>query len=89
MNTIFNGKRLTVPVQATSGRPDSNTLATQLSELARAMRGACIQIFGIPDYERYVGHMTLRHPFDPILSRRAFFMLSIDRKYGRNGPRCC
>jgi uncharacterized short protein YbdD (DUF466 family) len=89
MKSIFNGKRLTVPVQATSGRPGSDTLATQLSELARTMRGACRQMFGIPDYERYVGHMTSRHPSDPILSRREFFILSIDRKYCRNGPRCC
>jgi len=89
MKTIFNGKRLTVTVQATSCRPGSNTLATQLSELARTMRGACMQMFGIPDYERYVGHMASRHPSDPILSRREFFILSIDRKYCRNGPRCC
>ncbi|MGT2472029.1 YbdD/YjiX family protein [Paraburkholderia terrae] len=89
MKSIFNGKRLTVPGQATSGRPGSNTLATQLSDFARTMRGACIQMFGIPDYERYVGHMASRHPSDPILSRREFFILSVDRKYCRKGPRCC
>lgn len=89
MKTIFNCKRLAVPVQATNRRPSSNTLATQLSELARTMRGACMQMFGIPDYERYVGHMASRHPSDPILSRGEFFILSMDRKYGRNGPRCC
>ncbi|MBP0588256.1 YbdD/YjiX family protein [Paraburkholderia sp. LEh10] len=89
MKTIFNCKRLAVPVQATNGRPSSATLATELSELARTMRGACMQMFGIPDYERYVGHMASRHPFDPILSRREFFILSMDRKYCRNGPRCC
>jgi len=89
MKAIFNCKRLAVPVQATNRRPSSNTLATQVSELARTMREACLQMFGIPDYERYIGHMALRHPADPILSRSEFFVLSMDRKYCRNGPRCC
>ncbi|MFM0696801.1 YbdD/YjiX family protein [Paraburkholderia graminis] len=46
-------------------------------------------MFGIPDYERYIEHMASRHPCDPLLSRREFFIWSIDRKYCRNGPRCC
>jgi len=25
----------------------------------------------------------------PVLSRRDFFAQAIDRKYGKNGPRCC
>jgi uncharacterized short protein YbdD (DUF466 family) len=89
MKTIFNGKLVAVPVQATNVHPGSTVLATRLSVLARTMRGACRQMFGIPDYERYVGHMASHHPCDPLLSRREFFIRSIDRKYCRNGPRCC
>jgi uncharacterized short protein YbdD (DUF466 family) len=90
MKTNFNGKLAAVPVQAANGdRPGSSALATRLSELARTMRGACMQMFGIPDYERYAEHMASHHPCDPLMSRREFFTRSIDRKYGRNGPRCC
>ena len=55
----------------------------------RAVRAACRQVFGIPDYERYVAHMAAQHPADPVLGRREFFAQAIDRKYGRSGPRCC
>ncbi len=46
-------------------------------------------MFGIPDYERYTAHMAAKHPGEPLLSRRDFFAQSIDRKYGKSGPRCC
>jgi uncharacterized short protein YbdD (DUF466 family) len=72
---------------AASARGD----ATQhtLRDRARAVRQACRQIFGIPDYERYLAHMSAEHPGEPLLSRREFFIQSIDRKYGKSGPRCC
>ncbi len=89
MKTIFNGKLAAVPVRDANADAPSNTLGTRLTEFARTMRGVCTQMFGIPDYERYIGHMALRHPSEPLLSRREFFIWSIDRKYCRNGPRCC
>ncbi len=89
MKTIFNGKLVAVPVRLANAAAVSNALGTQLSELARTMRGACAQMFGIPDYERYIEHMASRHPCDPLMSRREFFIWSIDRKYCCNGPRCC
>jgi uncharacterized short protein YbdD (DUF466 family) len=55
----------------------------------RAARQACRQVFGIPDYERYLEHMALHHAGQPVLSRREFFARSIDAKYGKSGPRCC
>jgi uncharacterized short protein YbdD (DUF466 family) len=48
-----------------------------------------MQMFGMPDYERYVEHMASRHPGDPLMSRGEFFTWAVDRKYCRNGPRCC
>jgi uncharacterized short protein YbdD (DUF466 family) len=69
--------------------PDDAAPRTRLRELAQAARSACRQVFGIPDYERYASHMALRHPQCPVLSRREFFAQAIDRRYGRNGPRCC
>ena len=55
----------------------------------RAVSQACRQVFGIPDYERYLDHMALHHAGEAVLSRREFFARSIDAKYGRSGPRCC
>jgi uncharacterized short protein YbdD (DUF466 family) len=60
-----------------------------LREYARALRQGCRQMFGIPDYERYIAHMAAQHPGDTLLSRRDFFAQTIDRKYGKSGPRCC
>jgi len=62
---------------------------SRLREYARTLRQGCRQVFGIPDYERYVAHMAAQHPGEPVLSRRDFFAQSIDRKYGKSGPRCC
>ena len=33
--------------------------------------------------------MLPTHPGAPVLSEREFFARDIDRRYGRNGPRCC
>ena len=78
---------------APAGAPTADVAAgaprARLRAYARALRQGCRQVFGIPDYERYVVHMAEHHPGAPLLSRRDFFAQSIDRKYGKSGPRCC
>ena len=56
---------------------------------ARGIGQVCRQLFGIPDYERYLAHAASRHPGETVLSRRDFFAQAIERKYGKSGPRCC
>ena len=58
-------------------------------ERVRGIRQICRQMFGIPDYERYLAHAAARHPGAPVLSRRDFCAQAIERKYGKSGPRCC
>jgi uncharacterized short protein YbdD (DUF466 family) len=58
-------------------------------ERLRGVAAVCRQIFGIPDYERYLRHMRTRHPQAPVLSERDYHANATDRKYGRNGSRCC
>jgi len=53
------------------------------------IRQACRQLFGIPDYDRYLAHVRANHPDEPILSEREFHALAIDRRYGGMSPRCC
>jgi uncharacterized short protein YbdD (DUF466 family) len=58
-------------------------------ERARNLCSACRQVFGMPDYERYLTHAAERHPGAPVLTRSDFFVQAIERKYGKGGARCC
>ena len=61
------------------------------SERAR-WRGFCIacrQVFGMPDYERYLAHAATLHPGAPVLTRGEYFEQAIQRRYGGGGARCC
>ena len=58
-------------------------------ERVRGIRQICRQMFGIPDYERYLAHAAEHHPGAPLQSRRDFCAQAIERKYGKSGPRCC
>lgn len=68
---------------------ERSTLRSRLLDRFHAVRQGYLQVFGIPDYERYVAHMASHHPGEAVLSRREFYRRAIDRKYGRSGPRCC
>jgi uncharacterized short protein YbdD (DUF466 family) len=74
---------------ATDAVAGGDALRARLRVLARNIRQAYLQVFGIPDYERYVAHRTAHHPGEPLLSRQKFSAQAIDRKYRGNGPRCC
>jgi uncharacterized short protein YbdD (DUF466 family) len=82
-----------------SPREESSREATAVSRVMR-LRGrlaavaaqterAYLQIFGIPDYARYLAHAAVHHPGEPPLSRREFCARAIERKFGRSGPKCC
>ena len=60
-----------------------------VSGRAHGIGQICRQLFGIPDYERYLAHAAEHHPGAPVLSRRDFCAQAIERKYGKSGPRCC
>ena len=64
-------------------------LRSRLIETAGQVRRAYLQIFGIPDYERYLAHVAAHHPGEVPLSRRDFSARAIERKYCRAGPKCC
>ena len=66
-----------------------NATAKDLLARVREARHAWMQVFGIPDYERYLAHRAEHHPGEPVFSRREFFAWAIDRKYCKSGPRCC
>lgn len=78
---------------APSGATDTSGEVTTPKEVAsgraHGIAQICRQLFGIPDYERYLAHAAARHPGAPVLSRRDFCARAIERKYGESGPRCC
>jgi len=55
----------------------------------RALCSTCRQVFGMPDYERYLAHAAATHPDMPVLTREEFFARAIERRYGGGGARCC
>lgn len=62
----------------------------QLAGWLGEFRRAYLQMFGIPDYERYLTHMADHHPELTPLTRREFAAQAIDRRYnGGAGRRCC
>lgn len=74
-----------------TGSPSMRTHVSRASLLdgARRIQQLCRQVFGIPDYERYLAHAAAHHPGARVLSRREFCAQAIERKYGKSGPRCC
>ena len=74
---------------ATSTGCDVGAPTRVVFDRVRGVRQICRQMFGIPDYERYLAHAAARHPGAVVLSRRDFCAQAIERKYGKSGPRCC
>jgi uncharacterized short protein YbdD (DUF466 family) len=47
------------------------------------------RIIGVPDYDRYLTHMTAHHPDVTPLSAREFEIVRMNDRYSRPGSRCC
>lgn len=47
------------------------------------------QVFGMPDYERYLEHRRQCHPGEPVLTRREHYLQYVTRRYASGGGRCC
>jgi uncharacterized short protein YbdD (DUF466 family) len=89
MKTILSDRPAATLVSTTDTPSVRSPLQAQLLDRARFVRQAYLQLFGIPDYERYVAHMASHHQGEPVLSRREFCANAIDRKYDPSDPRCC
>jgi uncharacterized short protein YbdD (DUF466 family) len=51
---------------------------------------ACRQVFGMPDYDRYLAHAAVTHPGQPVMTREAYSAMAIERRYGgASSGRCC
>jgi uncharacterized short protein YbdD (DUF466 family) len=73
-----------------AGRPAEEAAAPGgLRRRALNLCSACRQVFGMPDYDRYLAHAAERHPEAPVLARGDYFVQAIERRYGKGGARCC
>ena len=89
MKPLVSDGLTAAPNDATSTPGDVSVRKVVMSDRARGIRQLGRQLFGIPDYERYLAHAATHHPGAPVLSRRDFCAQAIERKYGKSGPRCC
>ncbi len=89
MKPLKPDERMAAGPGATGAPPERGVSMEVVLERVRVIRQIARQMFGIPDYERYLAHAAVRHPDAPVLSRRAFCAQAIERKYGKSGPRCC
>ena len=57
----------------------------------RVRRAAVVvrRIIGAPDYDRYLAHVSIRHPDATPLTREEFARDALARRYDRPGSRCC
>jgi uncharacterized short protein YbdD (DUF466 family) len=78
-----------VAVLETPGTSEEARGEGGLALRVRGLCSACRQVFGIPDYERYLAHAAQRHPGAPVLTRGDFCAREIERKYGGGSARCC
>jgi len=72
-----------------SGEPVTQAPDDSLRLRWRSLCTTCRQVFGMPDYERYLAHATARHSDAPVLTRSEYFEQAIERRYGGGGARCC
>jgi uncharacterized short protein YbdD (DUF466 family) len=65
--------------------PEASRLATLVSRIRETSR----LMVGIPDYDRYVEHVSTKHPELPVMSYREFFDNRQKARYGMGMKGCC
>ncbi|WP_382285912.1 YbdD/YjiX family protein [Heyndrickxia sporothermodurans] len=47
-------------------------------------------IFGLPNYQNYVAHRKRKHPNEPIMSEKEYYMYALKERYESGKVnRCC
>ena len=72
-----------VPVNNGGQAPGS--LRERVGRALRVLR----TIMGVPDYDRYVTHMTAHHPGCELVTRDEFMNQRLASRYSQPGSRCC
>ena len=62
-----------------------NYLTSMFSRTASMVRA----VLGVPDYERYLGHMRSNHPGDRVMTETEFRHTRMNDRYNKPGSKCC
>jgi uncharacterized short protein YbdD (DUF466 family) len=57
--------------------------------LPRRALAALRRVLGMPDYQRYLGHLRACHPDRPVPTEREFYDDYVRTRYGDGPTRCC
>ena len=70
----------------------SNIMLKKIRDILVYRKQFISLLVGVPSYERYVEHMKVHHPNDPIKSQKEFFCEAQEARYNGKGgrvSRCC
>jgi uncharacterized short protein YbdD (DUF466 family) len=62
-----------------------NYITSMLTRTASFVRA----VLGVPDYERYLGHMRSAHPGDRVMTETEFLHTRMNDRYNKAGSKCC
>ena len=62
-----------------------NYLTSMFTRTASLVRA----VLGVPDYDRYLGHMRSAHPGDRRMSETEFRHTRMNDRYNKVGSKCC
>jgi len=60
-----------------------------LKRLCRDAAHAIRRVIGVPDYDRYVAHLSTHHPGAQPMSQNEFIHQRQVDRYSKPGARCC
>ncbi len=60
-------------------------LVVGLTSIARALRA----VLGVPDYERYLSHVSCAHPGRVPMTCEQFMEERMQNRYSKPGAKCC
>ncbi|MEO8576493.1 MAG: YbdD/YjiX family protein [Gemmatimonadales bacterium] len=60
-------------------------LVVGLTSIARALRA----VLGVPDYERYLSHVSCAHPGHVPMTCEQFMEERMQNRYSKPGAKCC
>ena len=58
--------------------------------MAESSKMQCQNNFGLPNYEKYVDHHKRKHPNEPIMSEKEYYVYALKERYESGKVnRCC
>lgn len=63
--------------------------ATELRQSLGRIAAVLRAMLGVPDYDRYVAHLRVRHPGARVPPREEFLDRCLADRHARPGSRCC